>query len=736
MPTARRRLSTSLATILILAGGAGLSWVGAEAAATYLEDRAARDVAQALTAQGNDWAAVEADGLLVRLTGTAPSEVARFRAVTQAATVVDAGRVLDRMTVASVEAMTPPDFTIELLRSDRGISLIGLVPASTDRAAILRALRMDGGEVTDLLEAADHPAPEGWDAALGLGLQAIGMAGQSKVSITPGHVRVAALAADRADQGRLEAALRQAAPATLTLDLQIAAPRPVIAPFILRFAMDGDGARFDACAVDDEAARDRVAEAARTAGMQSMPDCVLGLGVPTEDWADAAVAAITAVASLGQGQVTLSDTDVALVVPSGVDRARFDMVAGQLEGALPPAYRLEARLDQVEAAPVPVAFEASLAPAGSLSMRGRIADTQMRQAVDSFARARFQVAQSGLQTDPQVPGGWTVRVIAGLEAMDALQSGQVRVTPEMIELSGVSGDPHATDRAAALLSDRLGAGARYELTIGYDRRLDAALGLPDGEECVARLNLIMSESEIGFEPSRSSVAGDPTPTLARFSRAMQDCAEFQIEAGGHTDSQGSEGFNAELSRSRAQAIVSAMDEAGIDTANMTVRGYGESRPIATNETDEGREANRRIEFRLLSPHPVRREALPAPVAVSGVTGEIVVPPPPDGPTPAMAGAMQGPRLPPVMGPALPQAMGPMLPEVPSPMQGPQLPHSRDASGMVPMTVGVSEEFQTLEAREDSLRVPVLDADPATPRPGARPASVAGRTGAAEEPTDE
>nr|WP_228461650.1 OmpA family protein [Paracoccus liaowanqingii] len=245
----------------------------------------------------------------------------------------------------------------------------------------------------------------------------------------------------------------------------------------------------------------------------------------------------------------------------------------------------------------------------------------------------------------------------------------------------------------------------------------------------------MSESEIGFEPSRSSVAGDPGPTLARFARAMEECTEFQIEAGGHTDSQGSEGFNAELSRSRAQAIVSAMEETGIDTANMTVRGYGESRPIATNETDEGREANRRIEFRLLSPHPVRRAPLPAPVAVSGVTGEIVVPLP-DGPPPAMAGAMQGPRLPPAMGPVMPQAMGPMLPEAPAQMQGPQLPHSRDASGMVPMTVGVSEEFQTLEAREESLRVPVLDADPATPRPGARPASVAGRTGAADEATDE
>ena len=68
----RRRLSTSLATIIVLAGAGGLSWMGAEAAASFVEDRAARDVTQALQAAGHDWAQVATDGLRVRLTGTTP----------------------------------------------------------------------------------------------------------------------------------------------------------------------------------------------------------------------------------------------------------------------------------------------------------------------------------------------------------------------------------------------------------------------------------------------------------------------------------------------------------------------------------------------------------------------------------------------------------------------------------------------------------------------------------------
>lgn len=715
-----RRLTTSLATLVVLAGAGGLSWYGAGAAATFIEARATRDVTRALQDDGHDWAEVRADGLRVQLTGTAPSEVERFRALAQAGTVVDAARVLDQMSVASIEAMAAPEFKVELLRNETGLSMIGLVPAATDRDAVLRGLRPAGVPVTDLMESADHPAPEGWDDALRFALDAVRMAPRSKVSVAPGRVEVTALAQDREDQMRLEEALRRAAPPDLATRLEISAPRPVIAPFALRFVRDAGGARLETCAAADEAGRGAIAEAARAAGLTRAPDCVLGLGAPSPDWPQAAVAAIGAVGDLGQGRVVLSDADVALDVPADVTPERFAQVAGALEQALPQGYRLEARHDQPSPDPVPVEFLATLPPSGSLTMRGRIADAQMQQAVDSFARARFDVGQSGLLTDTSVPGGWTVRVIAGLEAMAALHAGQARVTPEMIELTGVSGDPQAGARAARMLSDRLGAGVPYRLAISYDRRLDEELGLPDGEACVARMNIIMSESEIGFEPNRSSIAGDPGPTLARFAQAMTDCTDFQIEAGGHTDSQGSEGFNAELSRSRAQAIVTAMADAGIPVSNMSVRGYGESRPVATNQTEEGREINRRIEFRLLSPHPIGTDHVTPAVVMAGVTGE--------GGDPAPAPDWLGPRLPPLQGPRLP-ATDPQ-------MQGPLLPAARAASGMVPMTVGVAEQFQTLDAREESLRVPVQTADDDTPRPGARPAQVAERAGTQQQATEE
>lgn len=700
MAQSRSRISTGFATVIVLTAAGGLCWWGAQSAAAFIEKRAREDVQLALSTGGQDWVEITTDGLQVHLSGTAPTEVERFRAMTGASSAVDPSRVVDDMTVASVEALTPPEFKVELLRDNDGISLIGLVPAKTDRAGLVRTLKNETAapKITDLLNSADYAVPENWQDALTFGMRAAQMAANAKISIRPGHVQVAAITDSRAEKGRLETELKRGLPDGLVLEAQISAPRPVIAPFTLRFLIDEEGPRFDACAADNETGRARILDAAVKAGVDGKPGCALGLGAPTHDWADAAVPAIEAVAALGQGSVTISDADIALTAPASVDQAHFDEVVGQLEQKLPRVFSVQARRDRPEEAEQgPAGFVAALSGDRNLSMRGRITDVRMREAVNSFARSRFSAVQSSLRSDDAVPGGWTVRVIAGLEAMDSLESGTLDITPDLIQLTGTSGDPNAAEHTAAALAQRLGAGARYDLSIRYDRRLDPALNLPDGEECVRRLNIIMSESEIGFEPSKSQIAGDPGPTLQRMAEVMADCTDFQMEAGGHTDSQGSEGFNADLSRARAQALVTAMAEAGMDTTNMTARGYGESQPIASNDSEEGREENRRIQFRLLSDRPVHSEPLPAPVTMSGVTkDQPATPPAPDTPKEQADSAT-----------------------TPQP-QGPQLPRITAGPGMVAATVGVSEEFETLDEREENIRLPVRTPDENTPRPEPRP----------------
>jgi OOP family OmpA-OmpF porin len=88
--------------------------------------------------------------------------------------------------------------------------------------------------------------------------------------------------------------------------------------------------------------------------------------------------------------------------------------------------------------------------------------------------------------------------------------------------------------------------------------------------------------------------------LDRIAEVLPDCRHVRMEIAGHTDSQGRDEMNLNLSQSRANAVLNGLLARNVLVSNLTAQGYGETQPIASNETESGREQNRRIEFRLLS----------------------------------------------------------------------------------------------------------------------------------------
>ncbi len=74
---------------------------------------------------------------------------------------------------------------------------------------------------------------------------------------------------------------------------------------------------------------------------------------------------------------------------------------------------------------------------------------------------------------------------------------------------------------------------------------------------------------------------------------------MKCELSGHTDGKGSVAYNQKLSEQRAQAVYDYLVKAGVSSDNLTWKGYGKSEPIATNDTAEGRQLNRRVELRLI-----------------------------------------------------------------------------------------------------------------------------------------
>ncbi len=605
------RVSSTLiaAAAFVLAGL--VSVAAARTAVSVVETRSVDAVQAELTKEGQDWVSVLGDGLQLILEGEAPTEAARFSAISIAGGIVDASRVIDNMSVHDAAGIAAPDFAIEILRNDSGVSLIGLIPAATDREALNAEIaRIAGGQtVTDLLQAADYPVPDAWPASLDFALYALEQLPRSKISVSAGQVTVNAISDSVTQQRRLETELSRNVPDDVRLGLTITAPRPVISPFTVRFVLDETGARFDACSADTAETESTIFAAAVAAGVSGPIDCRLGLGVPSRTWGQAVALGINAVARLGGGTVTFSDADVVLVAAMGTTSASFDEVVGELANALPDVYALEANLPQPPEATAegPPEFSATLSPEGQVQLRGRVPDDLMNETVNNFARARFgadAVTMGTRITETGLPQGWSMRVLAGIDALSMLENGSVLVQPDLVTIRGSTGDVDAHDAISRMMIDKLGQEAEFQVDVTYVEALDPTAALPTPEQCVAQIGIVTEGRKITFEPGAATLNADALPIIADIAEILQLCADLKIRIAGYTDSQGRDEMNLNLSQDRANAVLDALRSRRVPVASFEAVGYGEADPIADNDTDEGREANRRIAFSLIAPEPV------------------------------------------------------------------------------------------------------------------------------------
>ncbi len=119
------------------------------------------------------------------------------------------------------------------------------------------------------------------------------------------------------------------------------------------------------------------------------------------------------------------------------------------------------------------------------------------------------------------------------------------------------------------------------------------------------------KDSINFDTGKASIKSESNRVLdeaAKILIAHPEVERLRIE--GHTDSQGSARFNLELSQKRAQAVVDYLVKKGVAKKRLFARGYGEEKPIATNDTALGRAKNRRVEFFIVQPGESEQGAAP------------------------------------------------------------------------------------------------------------------------------
>ncbi len=338
------------------------------------------------------------------------------------------------------------------------------------------------------------------------------------------------------------------------------------------------------------ASKGKLLEAARAAlgGVEVVDQMHLSRGAPPR-FDNAALLLLDQIGKLKDGKITVSDAKVSL---SGMarDLGGREAIAAALKN-LPEGFSVAA--NNIKAPPY--VFQAYKDPvAVTLTLTGYVPDNNVHAAIATAAARKFfsEKVVDNLKASIGAPSGFVSAVVPALGALSRLSTGTMVVTDREIKLSGDA----FYDAAVAQIRASLARDFPEGWQVKADLSVKPAAAPVDPTVCQQLFSELLARGKIRFESGRAAIDPDSAGLLDRLVEIAMRCPTANIEIAGHTDSDGEDAFNQALSEKRAQAVTDYLVKAGLPANRFTATGYGSSQPVASNDTDEGKAQNRRIDF--------------------------------------------------------------------------------------------------------------------------------------------
>jgi OOP family OmpA-OmpF porin len=323
-------------------------------------------------------------------------------------------------------------------------------------------------------------------------------------------------------------------------------------------------------------------------GIEVVDQMDLARGAPPR-FDDAALLLVDQIGKLKDGKITISDNKVSL---SGMARelGGREAISAALKN-LPEVFSVAA--NEIKAPPY--IFQAYKDPvAVTLTLTGYVPDNNVHAALVAAAERKFfsEKVVDSLKASVGAPAGFVSAVVPALGALSRLSTGTLVVSEREVKLSG-----DALYDAAAI---QIRAGFGKDFPQGWQFKADIsvkpAVAPVDATVCQQLFSDLLAKGKIRFESGRATIDPDSAGLLDRLIETALRCPTANIEIAGHTDADGENDFNQALSEKRAQAVIDYLVKAGLPATRFTAMGYGSTQPVATNDTDEGKAQNRRIDF--------------------------------------------------------------------------------------------------------------------------------------------
>ncbi|WP_316861373.1 OmpA family protein [uncultured Cohaesibacter sp.] len=235
-----------------------------------------------------------------------------------------------------------------------------------------------------------------------------------------------------------------------------------------------------------------------------------------------------------------------------------------------------------------------------VDLSGAVPSDDVKQQIVDLARRKFGYAavkdrlivKPGSKIAGLVAEDYDKLSLAVLQLVSRLSSGEAKLTSEGLTLTGGAYYEGALTQLQTSLQDALPAG----LSLKSDLSVAAPGEVVEADQCQMLLRTSLEQNNIFFDSGNASISADSFGLLDSLIYTATRCPGSHIQIRGHTDSDGDDAANMLLSEKRAQSVLAYLVSGGLAEDRLQARGFGESEPVASNDTPEGKAKNRRIEF--------------------------------------------------------------------------------------------------------------------------------------------
>ncbi len=201
-------------------------------------------------------------------------------------------------------------------------------------------------------------------------------------------------------------------------------------------------------------------------------------------------------------------------------------------------------------------------------------------------------------------------LLGGCKSMNKSQKGAVIGTAGGAAVGAVVGKVAGNTALGAIIGAAVGGVSGTLIGKKMDKQAREIENRVPGAkvERVGEGIVVEFSEKILFGFDKSDLSASAEGNLDKLVAVLKEYPDTDIEVQGHTDSKGADSYNMGLSQRRATAVATYLRNRGVSASRITTKGYGETAPVASNDTDDGRAQNRRVNFLITANDKMKQDA--------------------------------------------------------------------------------------------------------------------------------